>query len=252
MVRIFRPASVRPGRWPAGQHVARRTRRSRLPRSSRSPRRLAINRRIRSSSSGLAKRRSGHRRRGPLHLELGPPPSAHRPGACPCESSATLHHAASPPRTVGRRQVSSRSNLGQRQPCRCRVDSGTRSSRCRAAPPCLRVMCGKLVRRRHHHHVGQGGEVGHVRSCRASPRHADEASAVDREADRQVLDRHVMHHLVVGALQERRIDRAERPHPCAASPPRTSPRAVRRCPRRSCVRETPGTCRGRCPMASPR
>ena len=32
-----------------------------------------------------------------------------------------------------------------------------------------------------------------------------------REAHRQVLDRHVVHHLVVGALQEGRVDGAERP-----------------------------------------
>ena len=36
---------------------------------------------------------------------------------------------------------------------------------------------------------------------------------VQREPHRQRLDRHVMHHLVVGALQERRVDRAERLHP---------------------------------------
>jgi hypothetical protein len=39
---------------------------------------------------------------------------------------------------------------------------------------------------------------------------ADEAGAVDRKAHRQVLDRDVMHDLVIGALQEGRIDRAER------------------------------------------
>jgi hypothetical protein len=39
---------------------------------------------------------------------------------------------------------------------------------------------------------------------------ADEAGAVDGEAHRQLLDRHVMHDLVVAALQEGRIDRAER------------------------------------------
>jgi hypothetical protein len=39
---------------------------------------------------------------------------------------------------------------------------------------------------------------------------ADQAGAVDREAHRQVLDRDVVHDLVVGALQEGRIDRAER------------------------------------------
>ena len=39
---------------------------------------------------------------------------------------------------------------------------------------------------------------------------ADEAGAVDGEAHRQVLDRHVVDDLVVGALQEGRIDRDER------------------------------------------
>ena len=39
---------------------------------------------------------------------------------------------------------------------------------------------------------------------------ADEAGAVHGEAHRQPLDRDVVHHLVVAALQEGRIDRAER------------------------------------------
>ena len=39
---------------------------------------------------------------------------------------------------------------------------------------------------------------------------ADQAGAVDREAHRQALDRDVVHDLVVGALQEGRIDRGER------------------------------------------
>ena len=39
---------------------------------------------------------------------------------------------------------------------------------------------------------------------------ADQAGAVEREAHRQALDRHVVHDLVVGALQEGRVDRAER------------------------------------------
>ena len=39
---------------------------------------------------------------------------------------------------------------------------------------------------------------------------ADEAGAVEGEAHGQVLDRHVVHDLVVGALQEGGIDRAER------------------------------------------
>jgi hypothetical protein len=41
---------------------------------------------------------------------------------------------------------------------------------------------------------------------------ADQPGAVDREAHRQVLDRDVVHDLVVGALEEGRVDRAERPH----------------------------------------
>ena len=39
---------------------------------------------------------------------------------------------------------------------------------------------------------------------------ADEAGPVDGEAHRQALDRDVVHDLVVGALQEGRIDRRER------------------------------------------
>ena len=39
---------------------------------------------------------------------------------------------------------------------------------------------------------------------------ADQAGAVDREAHRQALDRHVVDDLVIAALQEGRIDRAER------------------------------------------
>ena len=38
---------------------------------------------------------------------------------------------------------------------------------------------------------------------------ADEAGAVDGEAHRQMLDRDIMHHLVVAALQEGGIERAE-------------------------------------------
>ena len=39
---------------------------------------------------------------------------------------------------------------------------------------------------------------------------ADEAGAVDGKAHGQALDRHVMHDLVVAALQEGGVDRAER------------------------------------------
>ena len=71
----------------------------------------------------------------------------------------------------------------------------------------------RLVRGRHHDHVGQGGEIGDVEAAGMSRSvGADQARAVDREADGQVLDRDVMHDLVIGALQEGRVDGAEGPH----------------------------------------
>ena len=42
---------------------------------------------------------------------------------------------------------------------------------------------------------------------------ADQPGAVDGKADGQVLQGHVMHDLVLAALQETGINRAERPHP---------------------------------------
>ena len=68
-----------------------------------------------------------------------------------------------------------------------------------------------FVGRRHHRHVRQAGEIRDVE--RAGMRRAvraDQSGAVDRKPDRQLLDRHVVHDLVVAALQEGRIDRAER------------------------------------------
>ena len=47
---------------------------------------------------------------------------------------------------------------------------------------------------------------------------ADEAGAVDGEAHRQALQRHVMHHLVEAALQEGGIDGADRRHAFAGEP----------------------------------
>ena len=40
----------------------------------------------------------------------------------------------------------------------------------------------------------------------------DQPGPIDGEADRQVLDRDIVHDLIVGALQEGRIDRGERSH----------------------------------------
>ena len=50
------------------------------------------------------------------------------------------------------------------------------------------------------------------------PVSADQARPVDGEAHRQLLDGHVVHHLVVAALQEGRIDRSERLHPVGRQP----------------------------------
>ena len=68
-----------------------------------------------------------------------------------------------------------------------------------------------LVGGGHHGHVRQAGEIGDVeRAGMGRYAGADQAGAVDREADGQVLDRDVVYDLVVAALQECRVDRAER------------------------------------------
>ena len=68
-----------------------------------------------------------------------------------------------------------------------------------------------FVGRRHDHEAGQAAEIGEVeRAGMGRAVGADEAGAIDGEAHRQALDRDVVHDLVVGALQEGRIDRGER------------------------------------------
>ena len=68
-----------------------------------------------------------------------------------------------------------------------------------------------LVGRRHDDEARQAAEIGDVeRAGMGRAVGADEAGAVHREAHRQALDRDVVHDLVVGALQEGRIDRRER------------------------------------------
>ena len=70
-----------------------------------------------------------------------------------------------------------------------------------------------LVRRRHDHEIGQGRQIGDVeRAGMGGAVGAHQAGAVHGEAHRQRLDRHVMHHLVIGALQEGGIDGAEGLH----------------------------------------
>ena len=68
-----------------------------------------------------------------------------------------------------------------------------------------------LVGGRHHHQVGDTGQEGEVEGAvvgRAVGAH--QAAAVDREHDRKVLQRDVVDELVVGALQEGRVDRHHR------------------------------------------
>ena len=68
-----------------------------------------------------------------------------------------------------------------------------------------------LVGRRHDHEARQAAEIGDVEGAgmgRAVG--ADEAGAVHGEAHRQALDGDVVHDLIVGALQEGRVDGGER------------------------------------------
>ena len=65
----------------------------------------------------------------------------------------------------------------------------------------------------HQHEAGQLAEVADVEAAGVGRAvGADQAGAVDGEAHRQALDGHVVHHLVVAALQEGRIDGGERLH----------------------------------------
>ena len=70
-----------------------------------------------------------------------------------------------------------------------------------------------LVPRRHDDEARQATEIGDVeRAGMGLAVLPDEAGAVDRKAHRQFLDRDIVHDLVVGALQEGRVDRRERLH----------------------------------------
>ena len=69
-----------------------------------------------------------------------------------------------------------------------------------------------LVGGRHHHEIGQGAQISEVEAAgMGGAVRADQPGPVEAEADRQILDRDVVDDLVVGALKEGRIDRAERP-----------------------------------------
>src|ERR1019366_9223067 len=61
------------------------------------------------------------------------------------------------------------------------------------------------------HEAGQAAEIGDIEGAgMGRPVGADQPRAVDGEAHWQALDGDVVHYLVVGALQEGRIDGGER------------------------------------------
>ena len=72
----------------------------------------------------------------------------------------------------------------------------------------------RLVGCRHQHEIRQTAQIGDIEAagmgCAIS---TDQPGAVDGEAHRQALNRHIVHHLVIAALQEGGIDRGERLHP---------------------------------------
>ncbi len=76
-----------------------------------------------------------------------------------------------------------------------------------------------LIRRRHQDEMRQAAEIGDVeRAGMGGAVGADQAGAIQDEPDRQFLDRNIVHHLIVGALQEGRVDRDERLQPFGREP----------------------------------
>ena len=63
----------------------------------------------------------------------------------------------------------------------------------------------------HQHETRQATEVGRIEGAGVRrPVGTDQAGAIEREAHGQALDGDVVHHLIVGALQEGRVDGRER------------------------------------------
>ena len=83
----------------------------------------------------------------------------------------------------------------------------------------------RLVPRRHHHEPGQGRQIPHVEAPgMRRPVSPDQPRPINRKPHRQPLQCHVMHDLVIAALQEGRVDRDERlqprrRHPCGKGDP---------------------------------
>ncbi len=171
---------------------------------------VVISLRISSLSSGLAKRRSATVVDSPLASSWSAAFSASA-SRVPSERIATLLPSLHDPALADFEPLR---RFGQRH-------AGAAAARIAEGDRAAVVLGGGvghvdqlgLVRRGHDHEIGQGREIGDVEAAgMGRPVGADQPGAVDGEAHRQVLDRHVVHHLVEGALQEGRIDRAERPH----------------------------------------
>ena len=177
---------------------------------------VVISLRISAVSSGLAKRKSATVVDRPLASSWSAALSASA-RRVPSERIATLlpsldHAALADLELLGR--------FGQRH-------AGARAARIAEGDRAAVVLGGGighvdqlgLVGRGHDHEVGQRAEIGHVEAAGVGrPVGADQPGAVDGEAHRQVLDRDVVHHLVEGALEEGRIDRAERAHALRGEP----------------------------------
>ena len=68
----------------------------------------------------------------------------------------------------------------------------------------------RFIGRRHHHEIGQICQIGDVKTARMGGAiGTNKPRAINRKAHRQTLYGHVMHNLIIAALQEGRIKRAE-------------------------------------------
>ena len=68
----------------------------------------------------------------------------------------------------------------------------------------------RLIGGGHQHHIRQATEIGDVeRASMGRAIGAHEARAINGETHGEILQRHIMHDLVIGALQEGGIDGAE-------------------------------------------
>ena len=158
-------------------------------------------RRINSSSSGLAKRRSATVVDARCSAAFSA--SSRR---VPSDRMATLL----PCLTIRPLPISSRSGVaGSRPRLAARIANRDRSAVVQRHGV-DHVDELDLVGRRHHHEVRQSTEIGEVEAARVrcSVHHA---GPVHAEAHRQILDRNVVDDLIVRTLQEGRIDGAERP-----------------------------------------